>query len=180
LKKPLAIFLLLCFGVPVLGTYAWLQYQKNQVKIEVEQILNEGDMQNQLVRLAFTNGQVDTLLRWEHSGEFEYQHQMYDVVTAQVEGDSTVYWCWWDKKETRLNQQLQALVEQVLAKDPLRHKAQTELFQFLQTLYCNAPPALPSVSCTALFSSIKLPLPAYCFNYKTLAMGPPTPPPKMQ
>ena len=178
MKNLHGILLLACLGVPLLGTYAWLQYQKLVVKSEVKQALMVGMEKERLVRLAFTPIQAETLLRWEHSREFEYRGQMYDVVDAQIRSDSSVYWCWWDQEETLLNQHLLTLVEGILERDPQRQNTQDQLSQFFDGLYC--PPSKDNFltflpDCVQLRH--KTPR-TYEFHVQSLNTGPPVPPPE--
>lgn len=105
----------------------------------------QGMSKERLVRLAFTKGQIDTLLRWEHAREFEFKNQMYDVLERQELGDSCIYWCWWDQEETLLNRHLDDLAKKAFTKDPQQQKAQDLLFQFFKSVYCNVPDTLESV-----------------------------------
>lgn len=179
MKNLHGILLLACLGVPLLGTYAWLQYQKLVVKSEVKQALMVGMEKERLVRLAFTPIQAETLLRWEHSREFEYRGQMYDVVDAQIRSDSSVYWCWWDQEETLLNQHLLTLVERILERDPQRQNAKDQLNQFFDGLCC--PPSKGNLltflpGCVQLRH--KMPC-TYLFHVQSLNTGPPAPPPEL-
>lgn len=144
--------LLACLSLPVLGTYTWLHFQKLCVKQAVKNAFKAGMSKELLVRLAFTADQVNTLLRWEHDKEFEYQKQMYDVLEREHQGDSIVFWCWWDQEETLLNLQLEDLVQKAFAQDPVRKHSEAQLSHFFKTLYCDffEPLSLiPPVSPTA-------------------------------
>ena len=103
-----------------------------------------GMSKERLVRLAFTQAQADTSLRWEHAKEFEFQNQMYDVLEQKKQGDSMVYWCWWDQEETLLNRHLDDLASNAFTKDPQQQKAQDQLFQFFKSIYWSVPDALKS------------------------------------
>ncbi|AEE53853.1 hypothetical protein [Haliscomenobacter hydrossis] len=179
MKNLYGILLLACLGVPLLGTYAWLQYQKLVVKREVKQALMAGMGKERLVRLAFTPAQADTVLHWEHSREFEYQGQMYDVVEAQMRSDSTIYWCWWDQEETLLNQHLSALVEKILERDPQRQHAQDQLSQFLDNLYCSPSKGQFLTFLPACFQHRHTTPYTYQFYVQSLNTGPPAPPPEL-
>lgn len=103
LKKLTGIFLLAIMLVPFTGTYFWLQYQKKIIRKEVKtKIINKID-RKELVMFIFTKEETETKLRWEHSKEFEYLGQMYDIVESNTNGDTITYWCWHDHKETKLN-----------------------------------------------------------------------------
>ncbi|WP_373548766.1 hypothetical protein [Haliscomenobacter sp.] len=179
MKKLSGIFLLACLSLPVLGTYTWLHFQKLRVKKEVKQAMMQGMSRERLVRLAFTEGQVDTLLRWEHAKEFEFQNQMYDVLEQKKQGDSMVYWCWWDQEETLLNRHLDDLAQKAFTSDPQQQKAQDQLFQYFKSIYYTIPDALKS------FLSHSLDDFAQSQNWKvknghqSWKQPPPSPPPKL-
>jgi len=94
---------------PIAGVSAWLQVEKAMVKKEVRRHIISGIDKDGLVLLEFSRTETEPLLRWEHSREFEYDGQMYDIVDSWVVGDTVYYRCFWDRAETRLNEQLRKL-----------------------------------------------------------------------
>lgn len=78
-------------------------------------------------------------LNWEHSKEFEFHNQMYDVVESETHGDSIFYWCWWDHEETTLNKELSAWVLKALGKDPQNKETRNELIDFYKHLFYEEP-----------------------------------------
>jgi len=94
LRQLLALFLLLCLTLPFLGTYTWLKIEKRKVKKSIKWSMIGGMDKSAFVLLKFTKEESETKLRWEHSREFEYAGQMYDVVEAAEQGDTTYYYCW--------------------------------------------------------------------------------------
>ncbi|HPW18360.1 MAG TPA: hypothetical protein PLP83_08270 [Candidatus Aminicenantes bacterium] len=115
LAGPLAVVM---FLNPVVGASAWFLVRKAIVRHEARRhIVSRGDRAG-LVLLRFTKWESETLLRWEHSREFEYDGQMYDIVDAWAEGDALYYRCWWDRAETRLNAQLRALAARTFGAAP--------------------------------------------------------------
>jgi hypothetical protein len=123
----------------MVGTYGWLQMQKRAMRKEVKHKLMAQVDKSQLVLLKFTSEEATKQLEWEHSKEFEYQNEMYDVVSTETHGDTTYYWCWWDYEETDLNRQLVNLTTLALNKDPQHQKRQ--LAQFLQHLFVEEMPS---------------------------------------
>jgi len=81
------------------------------VRREVKHLLMESECEDDFVHLAFTTEETQTLLHWEHAGEFEYQGEMYDLVRTETRNDSVFYTLWWDHDETALNQKLAALTK---------------------------------------------------------------------
>lgn len=103
------------------------------------QILAGMDKSN-LVLLKFTKETAQTALHWEHSAEFEYEEQMYDIVESWTQGDSVFYWCWPDHAETAINEHLDKLIEQVMLvnlthEQDQRQKNQKQTIDFLKTFY---------------------------------------------
>ena len=139
----------------------------------------QGMGKERLVRLAFTKGQVDTLLRWEHAREFEFQNQMYDVLEQKNQGDSIVYWCWWDQEETLLNRNLDDLANKAFTKDPQKQKAQDQLFQFLKSIYCSVPDAMDSFILVAPDEFSQRLIWGEKNGYHSWKQRPPSPPPKL-
>jgi len=88
----------------------WLTYKKNQVRKEVKRRIIEGIDQEELVHLVFTDSQLNSVLSWKHSEEFEFKGEMYDVVTHVKIDSMHHYWCWWDNDETELSRRLDELV----------------------------------------------------------------------
>lgn len=128
------IFILIA---PALMTYLWLQHQKQIVKHEVKRMIIKGIDIDELELLKFTKQESINKLKWEHSKEFEYNHKMYDVVKVEEVGDSIYYWCWLDREETKLNNQLADLVKNVLSTNPQKKEKQEHLFSFYKSLYCS-------------------------------------------
>lgn len=158
-----------------MGTYSWLSFQQYQTKKAVKNKLKHSISKDQLVRLAFTK-QAEQELYWEHSKEFEYRGEMYDVVTTEHHGDSTVYLCWWDNEETELNQELAELVEDVLDTNTERSKQKKKLLNFLKTLYhspINGFAVTQVVVVDLHHTNI------YFVNYYNIQNAPPSPPPKL-
>jgi len=100
--------------LPFVGTFFFLHYQKGAIReLVLNQILPETEEED-LVLLKFSKADSKTKLRWSHSNEFKYNRKLYDVVDFKIVGDSVYFWCWWDNKETELDQQLMELVNYML------------------------------------------------------------------
>ncbi|MDZ7846951.1 MAG: hypothetical protein U5L96_09340 [Owenweeksia sp.] len=134
-RKVLGILLLFCLVAPVVATFTFLRYQKSQVRREVKWKMIAGLDKEELVLLKFTEEESQTELRWEHSKEFEYKGQMYDIVEKSIQGDTIYYWCWWDHEETKLNKQLDGLLANVLGNNPQRQEKKSQLADFFKKLF---------------------------------------------
>lgn len=138
-----------------------------------------GMSKERLVRLAFTKGQVDTLLRWEHAREFEFQNQMYDVLERKEHEDSIIYWCWWDQEETLLNRHLDDFAKKAFTRDPQQQKAQDQLFQFLKSIYYSVPDVLESFTLVAPYAFSQRLIWGEKNEHHSWKQRPPFPPPKL-
>lgn len=127
-----------------------------------------------LLLLRFSRAEEQVLLRWEHSAEFEYLGQMYDVIRSEVHPDSMYYWCYWDQDETRINQQLAELQQGHFRTDTPRQQQQQERLQYFFKSLC-----LPSQPRIALPQPDLNQLVFHLLAYpKAVFFQPPTPPPR--
>lgn len=150
----------------------WLHCQKHLLRKEVKKQLIAGIDRTDLVLLKFTKKQANNL-KWEHSKEFEYRDQMYDVVEAEWKGDSVYYWCWWDHEETRLNKQLAQLVREVWGHHPENKETQHRLIVFFKSLFCSAIPQWTAFSKSPQKATRSFHPPLYT----SIILPPPVPPP---
>ena len=121
--------------MPAVATYTWLQHHKRAVKKEVKWKMIAGIDKKELVYFEFSTQEINTKLRWEHSKEFEYNNQMYDVVEKKIINGKTQLWCWLDSEETILNQKLQKLLTSVFSHDVKSKDKESKVFSFYKTLY---------------------------------------------
>jgi len=124
--------------VPVCGTIGWMHIQKKIVKKAVKHHIIEGLDKNELQLLKLTKNEILQKVKWEHKKEFEYEGEMYDIVSQMDYGDTTYFWCWWDKKETALNKKLLTLVQKFSNQHPERNQKTQVLLSFYKSLYCNS------------------------------------------
>lgn len=132
--------------------------------------------EEELVLLKFSKEETKTKLRWEHSKEFEYEGEMYDIVSKEIKGDSIYYRCWWDHKETALNNKLQKLVANTFDDNEDKKRNQKELNHYLQSFFCSKVfewQASPFETPSEIFKNT---LQNNIFH--SWRTSPPTPPPK--
>lgn len=134
-KHITSILLLLTLLSPVIVTYSWMHARKTVIRKQVKRKIIAGLDTSELVLLTFTQSDLDTKLRWVHSKEFEYNTQMYDIVTHIEHGDSISFYCWWDKDETELNKQLVTLAHIAFGNDPVKQQKESKLLNFYRSLY---------------------------------------------
>lgn len=135
MKQLIGLFLLLCLLLPSAGTYVWLSLHKIQLKKEVKKTLIASIEMEELVLLKFSKEDAEKKLEWEHSKEFEFEGNMYDIVKTQVINDSISYWCWLDYKETKLNKKLNKILIGALEEDTESKEKHTRLSYFHQQLF---------------------------------------------
>ena len=121
---------------PIGVTFLWLYARKSEVRREVKRMIINGIDKSQLVKLQFSTQEQNTLLRWEHSKEFEFDGNMYDIVEAIQLEDSIIYYCWLDKAETELNRQLSELTKDVFDKDSKKRTCHNQLMKYYKSIYC--------------------------------------------
>jgi len=116
LKRLISILLIFSFFLPFWGQYFFLKIEKKKIKNEIRLFLASGPDADELVYLAFSIKESKERLRWEHSKEFEFAGEMYDIIKRTDKADSVFFVCWLDKKETELNHKLNNLVNGELNK----------------------------------------------------------------
>lgn len=137
LKQLFSILLISSLIGPYLGISIYLKHEKRMLKREIKHRIIEGIDRSELVELSFTP-QEEKQLIWKHSKEFEFKGEMYDVVETEVINGQTVYWCWWDNKETTLNKQLNSMLAKALGQN-YPDSGQQTISNFLKLLYCPVP-----------------------------------------
>ncbi len=133
--------------------------------------------QEELVLLKFSKEETQSELRWEHSKEFEYKGQMYDIVSKEIKEDSIFYRCWWDHEETLLNKKLTKLVAKALDLDENKRDAHLNLHIYLRLFFCT------ELFMWQITPSQKTPIVYQDFihdtHFTSWCFPPPTPPPKL-
>ena len=139
--KIVRVFLFLTLLVPYAGGICWFHLEKKQIRRELKQQMLSGINKDDLVFLKFATDELSRKVRWKHSREFEFEGEMFDVVEKLMVGDTTFFWCKWDHRETRLNQELDQLLARTLGRQhPDKHYLLTWK-NFFSSLYCSKVPA---------------------------------------
>jgi hypothetical protein len=102
---------------------------------EIKRKMIAGLNEEELVKLKFANADLNKKLQWKHSKEFEFNGEMYDIVSSKKTADSTEYLCWWDAEESVLNQKLLALVSKKIPDLPGNRELSFQLTNFYKTFY---------------------------------------------
>lgn len=141
---------------------------------EVKEKILKGIDKEELVLLKFTREQSERLFKWEHSREFEYQGEMYDIVDLSIEGDTIHYLCWKDHKETQLKKDLADLTTKAGQQDTRHKKCFDSLNRLLSSLYFENC----SFSVASYDQDGYLLTGGYPDHYISIIFSPPTPPPQ--
>lgn len=171
--KPVAILFLFVLIVPPAATIGWLRFEKYQLKRQIKRQLMTDIDRNELVKFTFSDQEVENELDWEHAKEFEYQGQMYDVVYRKEIGDSTVFWCWWDHEETRLNKELIAMTHRAFGHDTHKKEREVQVLTFIKSLYSQEKMQWEACVTLSMVDSNTM----FHQAFFTIINSPPTPPP---
>lgn len=136
--------------------------------------MKAGLEREELVLLKFTKSEEQKKIKWEHSEEFEFNNQMYDIIEKEINGDTTYYWCWRDNKETELNKQLDDLLVNELGGDQQNNDTQKRLSSIFKSLYYYETRLTPIV-----LTQPDLQNSHYSFSNISFSSSPPVPPPEI-
>lgn len=82
-----------------------LNFQKIAHKNKILRKINSEKGIEKVVKFSFSLDEVKSL-KWEHSREFEYHGEMYDVIRYESHSGLITYTCWHDVKESTLNKKI--------------------------------------------------------------------------
>jgi hypothetical protein len=174
-RKIFIILLFFCLIAPVATIFVIFQVQKKQIKREVKWKMISGIDREVLVLLKFTEEEKKNQLKWKTSNEFEYKGEMYDIVEKEVKGDTTLYWCWLDNEETKLNRQYEELVFYALECNPINQENKKQIAKFFKIPFLSEPTEKTAIAFQEI-NNIYL----YDQNfYQSVSSSPADPPPKI-
>lgn len=110
-RKLTGIWFIMLLVLPFTAYFFWVKAETKSVRKQTKRAIIAGLSKDQLVYLKFSRKESKTILNWKHDHEFEFQGKMFDVVESGFTADSVFYWCWPDKQETHLNNQLKNLAD---------------------------------------------------------------------
>lgn len=95
---------ILCISVsaPFAAGYLVVHLLQSAHQYHVSQQMGSGQVDSEIVILRFSPEDFQSLV-WEHSREFEWQGDMYDVVAISEQGAYIEVSCWMDSKEKQFN-----------------------------------------------------------------------------
>jgi hypothetical protein len=126
-----------------------------------------------IVFFKFSKEETNTLLQWEHDKEFEYRQEMYDVIESFTDGDSIVYKCIKDIKETDLKKKLSELYGGIPQQSEKQSAGSRLLKHFFSHLFFEEFDQSICMLITKEYENISSPDKA-----SVLFLSPPVPPPE--
>jgi len=106
------IFLLSVLTLPAITGYSVFKFKqygiRKAIKKEIKQGIPEADQVKIKIPKSWETDNHPDFQRI-HAGEFRYKGQMYDILWYENQGDTTLYGCVWDTKESVLFSQLDDL-----------------------------------------------------------------------
>lgn len=108
------------------------------IRKNVKRKIKKGARESDMVKLYIPKtleAKPDASFTRIHSREFRYKGQMYDIVKQTDLGDTTLYWCIWDKEETALFAQLGSLFDKAKKHDPKLLNLMDGLFKFYNQIW---------------------------------------------
>lgn len=173
-RNGIATILLLTFILPVVLLFSWHQVKLYEIKHSLKWELAEALDPAELVLIKLTKAEADSQLEWEHDHEFEYLGEMYDVVKKETHTDTLFFYCWWDKKETKLNKKLEHLSALVFQHNPDKQKNEQRILQYYKSLFVHSRRNWKALqNCSQKEFIVPYVESTYTANLKT-----PSPPPK--
>lgn len=119
------------------GTWLVFKLQQTAIRHEVKQQIKAGVPASDLVVLRIAKVWEEThnaRFEREHSKEFRFHGEMYDIIHSRDEGDTTVYICIHDVKESGLFADLERLTEEKIDQ-PINKKSRESLQQLIAAKY---------------------------------------------
>ena len=135
MKNQISILFILAITLPFIGIYCWLKYEKAVVRKTVKHRLMEEIPSDELIQFTFALKDTATVLDWEHSKEFKFQGEMYDIVSRSYTADSVKYYLWWDHEETDLNRKLVRLTNSLINKNPVEQSKNGFISFVIKSVY---------------------------------------------
>ena len=111
-----------------------LKFQKRLIRNSVKELIYSGLSNSELSRIVVNTSDSDNLL-WHHHDEFEFQGNMYDLVSKESFNDSIVYLCFLDEKESEVNIYIDQQAKSIWSHSPFANDFETKLVDFIQKVF---------------------------------------------
>ncbi len=135
MKKFVLLVLISSILFPSWLFIASMEFQRKAIQREIKKSIIPHLSENQLVKIGLLKSEKNLILIWKHSTEFEFNGRMFDVVKTKLSSDSIYYFCWEDKKETELNNNLKIFVAKTLEHNEQESGKLIRLQNFLSSFY---------------------------------------------
>lgn len=138
MRKTVSVILLLVFIFQSIGCLMIFKLQQLQVRHNVKHhILSTlANDELTLIKLPLNKDKsANRSYRFVNSDELRYAGNMYDIVRTETHGEETWYYCYSDKKETRVLAQLNDFVKNRMANDTQKKKQRENFQQLLNALF---------------------------------------------
>jgi len=172
-----SLFLLLLMLFQSMGTLFIFKTQQYQIRKEIKHRIKVGVVEEELVLIEISVTLLEKpshTFRWIHEKEFCYYGHMYDIVRKEKHGDTIIFYCLSDEKETQLFANLNELVKRDMNQNTERKEQRTKLLHLLSSLFLSHYGCVPFVDTTGEAESTN-----YFFSLKTWIEPPLTPPPQV-
>ncbi len=134
-RKSWAILFIGVILFPIIVSYTAFHFHRCSIQKKVKLFLAQTNDKDHFLLLKFSKSELKTKLKWEHTDEFEYKGEMYDVIQSFDSGDTVLYWVWCDNKETELKKQYYWLLSDMLFNNSQQKENSKKLMDFLKILF---------------------------------------------
>jgi len=118
----------------IMPSYWLLKYQAKNKALKQIAVIHEDAL------TPIRANQIDNAA-WENEHELTYHQVQYDVVSIAITGKDTVYYCYPDQEESRLNNKLKsALAEQIQHNVPFKNQTKQLIGQLQELFFSDATP----------------------------------------
>jgi len=176
MRKTVSIVLLLVFFFQSVGCLVIFKLQQLQVRQDVKHhfLSNLSNNELEVIKISKNRGDKTNLLnRFTNPDEFSYAGMMYDVIRKESHGDTMWYYCYPDKKETKVLAELDNFIRDQTTNNSQKKKQREDYQRILSSLF---PAGYQE------YSSIIRPFThlnsCYLFHVKTWSSSPLTHPPQ--
>lgn len=148
-NRPYLSILIKCKSILLISTAALLLFHAElpllifksfeyKYKKEIKQLIKSGVPEKDLIKFAFhksviTNGTKD--LKWIKKNEFRLKNEMYDIVSAEIRGDSVFYKCIHDFKESELFANFDKYLYKLFQSDSGKRREYVSSLIYMNTFY---------------------------------------------
>jgi hypothetical protein len=147
MKKLLSIVLIFVFFYSIMGFYLNFEIEQYQIKEEIKEKIINNLPENELTLVKISSADSKKVTWMEDGKEFRFKGNMFDVVRSKTWDDTTYYYCFDDKNESKLFVNLDKLVKEQTDNSRSRttQKKQDNPCFFHELLFTRSLPPTPVV-----------------------------------